>query len=318
MLATGIAELPNGLAEARESMERIGEALTVDMEKKISMLAVLGTLGPMIGLLGTLKGMIASFSVIARSDQVLKASEVAGGISEALLLTFEGVALSVPAIYFFAIFRNRVSTLLGRRRCWSATNSCGISPMRPAAKRRPRRRRRGSSQASQSLVDGLVNSEELRAMSGSVSNEANAEPNLTPMLDMVFQLITFFMLVMNFKAASMDLSLKLPVVGSAKMVDTKGTVDLLVLNVDARRTVARLWPGKEGHPAILADRGHDQLAGGAAQESRAEIGRRAAFDRGDSRRQGDPVPPAQPRDHHLPGIGFRNFALKAMNKAEGG
>ena len=38
----------------------------------------------------------------------LKASEVAGGISEALLLTFEGVALSVPAIYFFALFRNRV------------------------------------------------------------------------------------------------------------------------------------------------------------------------------------------------------------------
>jgi biopolymer transport protein ExbB len=28
-----------------------------------------------------------------------------------LLLTFEGVALSVPAIYFFAVFRNRVMTI---------------------------------------------------------------------------------------------------------------------------------------------------------------------------------------------------------------
>jgi biopolymer transport protein ExbB len=111
VLSTGIAELPNGLAEARDSMERVGEQLTVEMEKKISMLAVLGTLGPMIGLLGTLKGMIASFSVIALSDTQLKASQVAGGISEALLLTFEGVALSVPAIYFFAIFRNRVSNI---------------------------------------------------------------------------------------------------------------------------------------------------------------------------------------------------------------
>ncbi len=111
LLATGIAELPNGLAEARDSMERVGEAVTVEMEKKISMLAVLGTLGPMIGLLGTLKGMIASFSVIALSDVQLKASEVAAGISEALLLTFEGVALSVPAIYFFAVFRNRVATI---------------------------------------------------------------------------------------------------------------------------------------------------------------------------------------------------------------
>ncbi len=111
LLSAGIAELPSGLAEARDAMERVGEAVTVEMEKKISMLAVLGTLGPMIGLLGTLKGMIASFSVIARYDTQLKASEVAGGISEALVLTFEGVALSLPAIYFFAVFRNRVAAI---------------------------------------------------------------------------------------------------------------------------------------------------------------------------------------------------------------
>lgn len=111
MLSTGIAELPNGLAEARDVMERVAESIHVELEKKISIMAVLGTLGPMIGLLGTLKGMIASFSVIAMSDVQLKASEVAGGISEALLLTFEGVGLSVPAIFFFSLFRNRVSAL---------------------------------------------------------------------------------------------------------------------------------------------------------------------------------------------------------------
>ncbi len=108
LLTTGITELPNGLAEAREAMERVGEAITAEMEKKISMLAVLGTLGPMIGLLGTLKGMISSFNAIARSGVQLDAVRVATGISEALLLTFEGVALAVPAIYFFALFRNRV------------------------------------------------------------------------------------------------------------------------------------------------------------------------------------------------------------------
>ncbi|HEV3344637.1 MAG TPA: MotA/TolQ/ExbB proton channel family protein [Pirellulales bacterium] len=111
IVTAGLTELSTGLPEARDSMERVSDNLTVGMDKKISMLAVLGTLGPMIGLLGTLKGMISSFSVIALSDTQLKASEVAGGISEALLITFEGVALSVPAIYFFAVFRNRVSTI---------------------------------------------------------------------------------------------------------------------------------------------------------------------------------------------------------------
>jgi biopolymer transport protein ExbB len=111
LVTIGIAELPSGLTEAREVMDRNADAETVDMERKISMLAVLGTLGPMIGLVGTLKGMISSFAVIALSDTQLKASEVAGGISEALLLTFEGVALSVPAIYFLAVFKNRVAKI---------------------------------------------------------------------------------------------------------------------------------------------------------------------------------------------------------------
>jgi biopolymer transport protein ExbB len=146
LVAVGIAELPSGLAEAREVMDRNADAETVDMERKISMLAVLGTLGPMIGLVGTLKGMISSFAVIALSDVQLKASEVAAGISEALLLTFEGVALSVPAIYFFAVFKNRVAkisvdTLLAadelvRRIAQQAktrgTNSAAVTPAVPA------------------------------------------------------------------------------------------------------------------------------------------------------------------------------------------
>lgn len=67
-------------------------------------------------------------------------------------------------------------------------------------------------------------------MSG--GSKDSAEPDLTPILDMVFQLITFFMLVMNFKAAAYDLDLKLPVVGSALPVDTNSSMDILVLNVD--------------------------------------------------------------------------------------
>jgi biopolymer transport protein ExbD len=69
-------------------------------------------------------------------------------------------------------------------------------------------------------------------MSRLFSSELKAEPNLTPMLDMVFQLITFFILVINFKSAEIDLTLKLPVVGSARPVDTQGQRELLVLNIN--------------------------------------------------------------------------------------
>jgi biopolymer transport protein ExbB len=144
--SSGLAELSAGLAEARDAMERTAEVQVVEMEKKISMLAVLGSLGPMIGLLGTLKGMIASFMVIARSDAGIKANEVAEAISEALVVTFMGVALSVPAIFFFAVFKNRVAQISSQtmytadefiRKLANAAKAAAKAPAAPAPAPKP-------------------------------------------------------------------------------------------------------------------------------------------------------------------------------------
>jgi biopolymer transport protein ExbD len=61
----------------------------------------------------------------------------------------------------------------------------------------------------------------------------SAEPNLTPILDMVFQLITFFMLVISFKTAAMDPGIRLPVAGSARPKTSETERDFAVLNIDA-------------------------------------------------------------------------------------
>ena len=68
----------------------------------------------------------------------------------------------------------------------------------------------------------------------SAQTSEGVEPNLTPILDMVFQLITFFMLVINFKSESIDLSLQLPVLGSARPLEYTGTLEPLMLNIDAK------------------------------------------------------------------------------------
>jgi biopolymer transport protein ExbD len=68
-----------------------------------------------------------------------------------------------------------------------------------------------------------------------MSTEMSAEPNLTPLLDVVFQLITFFMLVINFGNDNYDQRVRLPIAGSARPLDDsdKGVnEDRLVLNVD--------------------------------------------------------------------------------------
>jgi biopolymer transport protein ExbD len=68
-------------------------------------------------------------------------------------------------------------------------------------------------------------------MARSRGGGVKAEPNLTPILDMVFQLITFFMMVINFKAEEVDRKLKLPVIGSAKPLQDPKSHRITVLNV---------------------------------------------------------------------------------------
>lgn len=110
LVRTGIANLPNGRPEAKEAMNTTAEELVVTMESRISYLATIGTLGPMIGLVGTIWGMIRAFQEIATTAGAqVRADQVAGAIATALFITLEGVALSTPAIFFYNYFRNRIA-----------------------------------------------------------------------------------------------------------------------------------------------------------------------------------------------------------------
>jgi biopolymer transport protein ExbB len=112
LVRTGIANLPSGRTEAKEAMQAVSEEMVTLLEMKISYLAIIGTLGPMIGLVGTIMGMIMSFQEIANSQGAqVRPEKVAEGISTALFITLEGVSLSVPAIFFFAFFRNRIAQM---------------------------------------------------------------------------------------------------------------------------------------------------------------------------------------------------------------
>jgi biopolymer transport protein ExbB len=111
VLGAGVRRLPAGMPAAQRALEMANEDATMEMEHRTTYLATVGTLGPMIGLLGTVYGMILSFGVIARAGQSPQASELAAGISTALIATLEGIGISVPAIAFYAFFRNRIARL---------------------------------------------------------------------------------------------------------------------------------------------------------------------------------------------------------------
>jgi biopolymer transport protein ExbB len=111
VLAAGVRKLPSGLPHAQRAMELANEDATMEMEHRTTYLATVGTLGPMIGLVGTVYGMIMAFRVIALEGSSPQASQLAAGISTALFATLEGIAISIPAIYFYSMFRNRIARL---------------------------------------------------------------------------------------------------------------------------------------------------------------------------------------------------------------
>jgi biopolymer transport protein ExbB len=108
VLAAGMGRLSRGFEEAQAGMQEVGDDETMAMEHKISYLALIGSIAPMLGLLGTIQGMVMSFRVIALSPTTPKPAELADGISTALFTTLEGLVVAIPAIAFYAIFKNRL------------------------------------------------------------------------------------------------------------------------------------------------------------------------------------------------------------------
>jgi biopolymer transport protein ExbB len=110
VLTAGMGRLQYGIEDAREVVFNTVEATRASKDQLITYLATIGTLGPMIGLVGTVVGMIMSFMVLSRGGSP-NAADLANGISHALVLTLLGVALSVPAIFCHALFRNRLNRI---------------------------------------------------------------------------------------------------------------------------------------------------------------------------------------------------------------
>ncbi|MFO0797562.1 MAG: MotA/TolQ/ExbB proton channel family protein [Gemmataceae bacterium] len=111
VLTAGMGRLQYGIEDARETAMNALEAIKSDKDQKNNYTAVIASLGPMLGLVGTVYGMIESFMVLGSSTSTPNASALAEGISHALVVTLFGIGVSVPAIFFNAFFKNRITKI---------------------------------------------------------------------------------------------------------------------------------------------------------------------------------------------------------------
>jgi len=99
-----------GFFDMQNAMQEVSEREISKLYRKLEYLSFIASTTPMLGLLGTVTGMIASFNTIAASGGAANPSDLAGGISMALVTTCMGLIVAIPTMFFVAFFRKRIDS----------------------------------------------------------------------------------------------------------------------------------------------------------------------------------------------------------------
>jgi len=108
VLAAGLPKINAGFETMKAAMEEAAEEEAIKLQQKIGYLSLIGNIAPMMGLFGTVYGMIQAFQTIARLGAAVTPSDLATGISTALVTTFLGLLVAIPTMIAYFFFRNKV------------------------------------------------------------------------------------------------------------------------------------------------------------------------------------------------------------------
>jgi len=83
-------------AAVRETAVRDAQGALEPFEAPLKIIEVIAALAPLLGLLGTVMGMMDAFSAMAATEGRANASQLSGGIYEALTTTAAGLVVAIP------------------------------------------------------------------------------------------------------------------------------------------------------------------------------------------------------------------------------
>ncbi len=132
LCAAALNEAANGFSAMERAIEESGDAETSRILRPIEYLNVLGNIAPMMGLFGTVYGMILAFQQLVASSGQPNPADLAAGISTALVTTFWGLIVAIPALASYALVRNKIDALTSEGLLMAEEL---ITPFKPGAKR---------------------------------------------------------------------------------------------------------------------------------------------------------------------------------------
>jgi biopolymer transport protein ExbB len=110
----GLANTDKGHGAVMEAMHNEGSRQSSGLWQRISYLADIAVVAPMVGLLGTTVGMMHTFMDMRSSIAIggVKPAGMAGGIFEAMVTTVAGLIIAIIATGFYAYFRGVVQRIV--------------------------------------------------------------------------------------------------------------------------------------------------------------------------------------------------------------
>ncbi|MEM6458996.1 MAG: MotA/TolQ/ExbB proton channel family protein [Planctomycetota bacterium] len=109
--SAALNEAGNGYGAMERALEEAGDAEASRILRPIEVLNVLGNIAPMMGLFGTVYGMIVAFQRLVDAGGSPDPVDLAAGISTALVTTFWGLVVAIPALAAYAVVRNKIDMI---------------------------------------------------------------------------------------------------------------------------------------------------------------------------------------------------------------
>lgn len=94
-------------SQAVEAINATGRSQVAHLERGLTVLEIIGSTSPLLGLLGTVLGMVEVFTAITASG-IGNPQVLSDGISKALVTTVAGLFVAIPAVGFCSWFGRRV------------------------------------------------------------------------------------------------------------------------------------------------------------------------------------------------------------------
>ncbi len=112
LIHASLSEASNGYGAMERAIEETGDLAMSRRARALEYLSVMGAVGPMLGLFGTVYGMIVAFWTIVEKGGQPNPADLAAGISTALVTTFWGLVVGIPAVAAYTLIRNRLDSLV--------------------------------------------------------------------------------------------------------------------------------------------------------------------------------------------------------------